>query len=304
MIGRYESMEKITIYHYDAFSRIPNKGNPAGVVINASCLSEKQMQEIAFKVGFNETAFVIKSDLELINIRYFTPGHEMNLCGHATIATLYGLSSMNLINNDIGCYTIETKAGKFPIKLIEYNKQQRIVMGQASPEFIEFDGAIEDIAYLLGISSSYIDNSIPIVYGSTGTWTLLVPIKKLSIFEYMKPKTKIIPSKLKQLPNASIHPFCLETRKSYAHMHARHFSSPYSGTIEDPVTGTASGVMGAYYLTYIDNNIDFKDLIIEQGLEVGRDGEIYVHVERNGDVIDVSISGTAVYVKDIDVEYY
>jgi PhzF family phenazine biosynthesis protein len=52
---------------------------------------------------------------------------------------------------------------------------------------------------------------------------------------------------LKEMPGASVHPFCFETYDPNAHMHARHFSSPFSGTIEDPVTGTASGVMGAYW---------------------------------------------------------
>ncbi len=61
----------------------------------------------------------------------------------------------------------------------------------------------------------------------------------------MKPKTNLFPSILKEVPNASIHPFCLETKKQHTHIHARHFSSPYSGTIEDPATGTTSGVMGA-----------------------------------------------------------
>lgn len=66
-------MNSVKVYHYDAFSTEPNKGNPAGVVFNGDDLTDKQMQEIAFKVGFNETAFVVGSDhadlgLSLIHI--------------------------------------------------------------------------------------------------------------------------------------------------------------------------------------------------------------------------------------------
>lgn len=43
------------------------------------------MQEIAFKAGFNVTAFLVKSDAADLKIRFFTPGHEMNLCGHGTM---------------------------------------------------------------------------------------------------------------------------------------------------------------------------------------------------------------------------
>lgn len=47
------------------------------------------MQVTAFQVGFNETAFPMKSEVADLRIRFFTPGHEINLCGHATMATLF-----------------------------------------------------------------------------------------------------------------------------------------------------------------------------------------------------------------------
>lgn len=47
-------MKSIPVFHYDAFSNVPNKGNPAGVVFDADSLSDEQMQHIAHEVGFNE----------------------------------------------------------------------------------------------------------------------------------------------------------------------------------------------------------------------------------------------------------
>lgn len=82
-------------------------------------------------------------------------------------------------------------------------------------------------------------------------------------------------------------------------MHARHFSSPFSGTTEDPVTGTASGVMGAYYSRYIGGQPPSFELLIEQGLEIGRDGRVRVSVSDNGNTIEVT--GNAVYVNEFDV---
>lgn len=86
-------------------------------------------------------------------------------------------------------------------------------------------------------------------------------------------------------------------------MHARHFSSPYSGTIEDPVTGTASGVMGAYYLTYLNPEASSARFNIEQGQEIGKDGRVHVQVNRRKETMDVYISGTAVFVKEFQVNY-
>lgn len=82
-------MVKVDVQHIDAFSSIPEKGNPAGVVLNGNDYMEKQMLAIAAAVGFNETAFVVSSDEADFCIRYFTPGHEVNLCGHATMGTVY-----------------------------------------------------------------------------------------------------------------------------------------------------------------------------------------------------------------------
>jgi PhzF family phenazine biosynthesis protein len=290
-------MKTIRVYHYDAFSNKPNQGNPAGVVLDGDHLSEGEMQQIALKVGFNETSFPIKSDKADIRIRYFTPGHEMNLCGHATMATIYSLKTKGYLGNKTHL-TIETKAGILPVRLSHVNDDLYITMRQASPQFQQFHGSYKDLAFSMGIEEEDIETELPTLYGSTGTWTLLVPIKSLSSFKKMNPNNKLFPDILKEMPRTSVHPFCLETYDSNAHMHARHFSSPFSGTIEDPITGTASGVMGAYYERYINKESGSLNLMIEQGQEIGRDGRVQVNV-TNGNVIEVS--GNAVYVNEFDV---
>lgn len=295
-------MKSVKVYHYDAFSTAPNKGNPAGVVLNGDDLTDKEMQEIAVKVGFNETSFAVTSAVADLRIRYFTPGHEMDLCGHATMATIFTLKTRGLLTKKDEL-TIETKAGILPIRIDSLTDGTfYITMKQASPQFEEFKGSYEELVQSIGLEKSDIDGDLPIVYGSTGIWTLLVPIKTLSAFKRMKPNTEIFPRLLKEIPKASIHPFCLETYDAHADMHARHFSSPYSGTIEDAVTGTASGVMGAYYATYIDNDFEERlNLVVEQGHEIGKDGRVLVSVSRNQDSYDIEIMGNAVYVKEFEV---
>ena len=109
----------------------------------------------------------------------------------------------------------------------------------------------------------------------------------------MHPATKDFPSVLIEQSRASIHPFCLETYREDCQMHGRHFSSPYSGTIEDAVTGTASGAMGAYYQKYIHPRNAMQRILIEQGNEIGNEG--YVEVEVPEDLSKpVKIYGTAV----------
>jgi PhzF family phenazine biosynthesis protein len=295
-------MRIVTVYHYDAFSRIPNQGNPAGVVFGGDDLSDEQMREIAEKVGFNETAFPIKSELADVRIRFFTPGHEINLCGHATMATIYALHTNGLLGGKTHL-TIETKAGLLQIQLdASHADGLTITMQQAAPQFLPFQGSASDLASSIGLDVSDLEVSLPICYGSTGTWTLLVPVKTLAAFHNMKPDSSKFPHILKEMPRSSIHPFCMETIDAFAQMHARHFSSPFSGTIEDPVTGTASGVMGAYYAEYIDRSEDsILKLIIEQGQEIGRDGRVEVTVKRTAGQMNIEITGCAVYVNKLEV---
>ncbi|WP_088013500.1 PhzF family phenazine biosynthesis protein [Gottfriedia acidiceleris] len=295
-------MKNIMVYHYDAFSKEPNKGNPAGVVLDGDSLTENEMQAIAKQVGFNETSFLLKSNVADFKIRYFTPGHEMDLCGHGTMAVIYALVTRGIIQfkNEL---TIETKAGTLPITIHNSNNEFYISMKQKAPEFVEFKGSIDDIASSIGLSVEEIDTSLPTLYGSTGAWNLLLPIKKLASFDKMKPNNQLFPSILNEIPKASVHPFCLETYDSNADFHARHFSSAFSGTIEDPVTGTASGVMGAYFAKYINNDVnDAIELVIEQGTEIQKDGRVKVNVKKVNSTYDIEITGNAVYVKEMEFQ--
>ncbi|QDP39399.1 PhzF family phenazine biosynthesis isomerase [Radiobacillus deserti] len=295
-------MKSVKVYHYDAFSQEPNKGNPAGVVLNGEDFSEAEMQEIALRAGFSETAFITKSDIATLGIRYFKPGREMDLCGHATMASVYALKTRGLLE-DRTKFTMETKAGVLPIRITETKDETRITMKQATPQFKKFKGDVEALANSLGITPEDIDSELPIVYGSTGNWTLIVPIKELSVFKRMMPNTEAFPSVLAEIPDSSIHPLCLKTYHSDADMHGRHFCSPYSGAVEDAITGTASGVMGAYYATFIDNCFEKPlNLVVEQGQEINKDGRVRVQVSRDEQNLEVEITGSAIYVEEFDLD--
>lgn len=297
-------MKTINVFHYDAFTNKSNMGNPAGIVLDADGLTEEEMQRIAEKVGFNETTFVLSSEVGDIRMRYFTPGFEMDLCGHGTVGTIFALRERGLLEEKASL-TIETKAGILPIQIgVNENGETFIKMRQAAPQFKEFTGSKEELAHSIGLEVNDLDVSLPIVYGSTGNWTVIVPVKNLDVCERMKPNNEVFPSVLKEIPNASIHPICLETYDEKVHMHGRHFSSAYAGTIEDPVTGTASGVMGAYYATYVEKDFDHEmELIVEQGQEIHKDGRVTVYITKDveSEKLQIDIAGTAVYVKEFEV---
>lgn len=72
----------------DAFAEKVFEGNPAGVCIMNNWISDELMQKIAIENNLSETAFAVKED-GYYRLRWFTPGGEINLCGHATLATAF-----------------------------------------------------------------------------------------------------------------------------------------------------------------------------------------------------------------------
>lgn len=290
---------RVTVMRYDAFTGMPGKGNPAGIVMDGDGYSDEEMLRIAAAVGYNETTFVQRSETGDVKLRYFTPGHEMDLCGHATVAASWALAERGLAASS-GVLQVDTRAGLLPVAL---SADGMVTMRQAAPRFIPFGGDLAELAALMGLGPEDLDPALPIVYGSTGIWTLLIPIRGLAAFSRMQPDNRRFPEVLKEQPRASLHPFTLETADPSCFMHARHFSSPFSGTVEDPVTGTASGVMGAYRLEYMEPAAMETCMTVEQGLEMGKDGKVEVRAVRKNGIMEVTITGTAVYVETFEVEY-
>ena len=75
-------------YIVDAFTDKVFSGNPAAVCVMEHWLDEDTMQSIAIENNLSETAFAVKEG-EAYHLRWFTPGGEVELCGHATLATAY-----------------------------------------------------------------------------------------------------------------------------------------------------------------------------------------------------------------------
>lgn len=287
-------MKTVKVYQYDAFTTEPSKGNPAGVVLNGDMLTTDEMQAIAYEAGFNETAFLMASSHADFQIRFFTPQKEVDVCGHATIATVVAAKSKQLIPNGQTDIQVETKAGRLNITLERKVGHWSVTMVQNPPQFKAFEGSIPQLSQVLGIHEREIDEHLPILYGNTGVWTLLVPVKSLEVCQKMKPHNQKFAEILTEEPGASVHPFCLETYHDTCAMHGRHFSASDAGIVEDAVTGTASGVMGAYYARFINPNHPTYRLSIEQGQEMGKDGHVDVHVYRKANQFKVEMTGQAV----------
>jgi PhzF family phenazine biosynthesis protein len=100
-------------YQVDAFTDQVFGGNPAGVVPLTSWLSEDLMQKIATENNLSETAFFVKTD-EGYHIRWFTPDYEIDLCGHATLASAFVIKK-HLEPNIVSIVFSTEKAGELKV---------------------------------------------------------------------------------------------------------------------------------------------------------------------------------------------
>ena len=79
---------KLAIYQVDAFAKQVFQGNPAAVIPLNEWLPDERLQQIAQENNLSETAFFVKNE-QGYDLRWFTPAEEVNLCGHATLATAH-----------------------------------------------------------------------------------------------------------------------------------------------------------------------------------------------------------------------
>lgn len=90
-------MKDIRFFQVDAFTSTPFRGNPAAICLLDDELSVDLMQSIAAENNLAETAFVLRRG-EGFNLRWFTPTVEIDLCGHATLATAHILWEQKMLN--------------------------------------------------------------------------------------------------------------------------------------------------------------------------------------------------------------
>ena len=289
---------KVKAKKVNAFTDSIKGGNPAGVVLNSPDLTDKQMAYITKQLKVSETAFVFPSNKANFKIRFFSPEIEVDLCGHATIATFFTMALEGLLPNNNNNLVVrqETKAGILPVT-IEFSddgKVNRVMMAQKKPILKDIYLDICEIADSLKISVDKIDNSLPKKSVSTGLFTLPVCIESFEILKSIKPDFEKIKKICNKLDVGSFHLFTFETLEPRSIYHARNFA-PLYGINEDPVTGTANGAVCSYLL--INNVIHENNLICEQGDIIGRSGRVFVDVNKNA----VNVGGKAKIVQEKEI---
>ncbi len=230
-------MDKIPLYHVDAFAKEPFTGNPAAVCILEKPYKDSLLRSIAAEMNLSETAFLQKldqkpiKDSRLFSLRWFTPETEVNLCGHATLATAAALFyDLKITATEV---SFETRSGTLRARLEEGG----ILLDLPSEETVQVYPS-QDILSALGISE------FTSAHYSAKSGHLLILLPNEETLRNLKPDFERMKSSGTRDKIAGV----IVTSKGQApYDFVSRFFAPWFGINEDPVTGAAHTLLGPYW---------------------------------------------------------
>ena len=213
---------KIPIYQVDAFADKIFSGNPAAVCPLKNWLPDDLMQKIAMENNLSETAFFVKNGNEF-EIRWFTPAIEVDLCGHATLATAHVLFNHLNYENDI--IFLKSRSGDLRVK-----KEDELLVLDFPSGFYEGISTPSKLSEALGKK--------PIETGQALDYLIAV-FDDEEFIKDLKPDFQ----KLKLLPYHAI----IITSASKEYDFVSRMFAPAIGIDEDPVTGSAHTILTPFW---------------------------------------------------------
>lgn len=234
---------KYDIYQIDAFTKEPFKGNPAAVVpLEDDWLPDKVMQKIALENNLAETAFFISTPIGY-DLRWFTPTIEMDLCGHATLATGYLL--FDILETDKEILKFQTRSGELTVE----KDGDKFVLDFPSRPGVEANvplGLIEAIGAVP--KEIYKSRDYMLVYESEADIRAIKP----DFNALMKIDAHAV----------------IVTAKGDSSDFVSRFFAPEVGVPEDPVTGSAHCTLIPYWAEKLGKNELFARQVSQRGGEV------------------------------------
>ena len=265
----------------NAFTDKPFGGNPAGVVLLESDAFPKEelMLKIAAELHYSETAFVRHDGDNEFTIRYFTPKAEVELCGHATIASFFLLHKKGLASGQCLCHT---KAGDITVEAGE-----KVLMQMAKPRIVATIEDTEEIYRALGVKNYR--TTMPVQIVSTGLPDLMIPLPDVTTLQSLQPDMEAITEITKKYNAVSFHVFAFDNDGYTAHV--RDFAPLYD-IPEESATGTANSSL-TYYLQQNGHLASDAECTFIQGEAMELPSVIATRIQSDGNVF---VGGTAVVV--------
>jgi trans-2,3-dihydro-3-hydroxyanthranilate isomerase len=277
----------------DVFTDKPFEGNSLAVFTDAGGLSDHEMQRIAVEMNLSETTFIFPRDTAIeaksgVKVRIFTVEEELPFAGHPTLGTAFVLRGKTALP----VITLDLAVGSVPVRFTEQAGESTFgEMTQIDPTFGETHDR-EAVARAAGLRDGDIDPSLPIRTVSTGVPFTIVPLRGLEIIRSLRVDVAGAAEYLGQSGGKFFYFVSRQTVDPNARLHARMIF--YNG--EDPATGSAAGCAAAWMVACGVAKPE-EQVLIEQGVEMGRPSRIFVRASRRDDrVVNVRVGGNVVEV--------
>jgi len=213
------------IIQIDAFTDRPFRGNPAAVCILSRHRDDTWMQNVAREMNLSETAFLEKRE-DGFNLRWFTPTVEVELCGHATLASAHALWEIGYLN---------------PKEQARFFTKSGLLTAALTDDWIEMNFPVEpetaasappDLSRALGVGFTYVGKN---------RFDYLVEIDSEESIRRINPDFSLLAT----IPMRGV--IVTSPSSSSEYDFVSRFFAPQVGVNEDPVTGSAHCCLGPYW---------------------------------------------------------
>ncbi len=238
----------IPIFQVDAFSSKPFTGNPAAVCLLEEARDSDWMQSVAAEMNLSETAFVHPDNGQL-RLRWFTPKVEVDLCGHATLATVHVLKELS-------------QEGSLPMvfqpfwnrSCVQFISRSGILSAEASTDGISLDFPATQVVPCavpggcldaLGLEPSELQ------FCGRSKFDYLLHVTSAAVVRRLEPAMEA----LARLPVRGV--IVTALGDTCDHDVISRFFAPGAGVNEDPVTGSAHCALAPYWVPHFGRNTLF-----------------------------------------------
>lgn len=257
-------MSSYPLYQIDAFTREPFKGNPAAVCIVDEFPQQTWMQALAAEMNLSETAFVCARG-ERFDLRWFTPSTEVDLCGHATLATAHALWQSGVLPRDNDA-VFDTRSGELRCEYSEQGIRMRFPLDVVAE--VEMPASLDKV---LGFLPAKVWR---------GVSDLLVELDSAEQVAAFKPDLNVL--KAIDARGLIVTAWVGDENTDFV----SRFFGPAAGIYEDPVTGSAHCTLTDYWRQKSGQNEFRAEQVSKRG------GRLLTRLEGN----DVVLIGDAVMV--------
>jgi PhzF family phenazine biosynthesis protein len=245
-----------TIVQVDAFTARPFAGNPAAVCLLPGPVDETWMQSLAAEMNLSETAFLYREG-DGFRLRWFTPKMEVDLCGHATLASAHVLWT----------------EGHLPVtERAVFHTRSGPLRADRKGDWIELDFPAKPVAAAPepppGLAEAL---GVPIAFAGKNSLDWLIEVDGAETVRKLDPDLR----RLAELPVRGV--IVTSRAEAAEYDFVSRFFAPRAGVDEDPVTGSAHCALGPYWSD-----------------RLGKTQLVGFQVSRRGGVVRVRVEGPRV----------